>query len=253
MRTRLIAECSTNHGGSREWLSEAIAGCAEHGIDICKVQAFDVKHLRYGDPQADWLRQSQLSLDDLAWFADECRKAKVEPLASVFSVDLVKPLFEMGYPAIKIGSGDAMRADLVDACCSTFPTVYVSTGLLSDSQVGDLLDWWDGIVIPVHAVTKYPCPYNDVNMMRSPGWVSEWGYSDHCIGLDACKMAVAIGAVVVEKHLRLDTGRINPWDATVDDFAVLSAWRDQCEVMMGDGEFHENPEAVAKFEGRWTK
>ena len=33
------------------------------------------------------------------------------------------------------------------------------------------------------------------------------GYSDHCIGWEACKIAVAMGAKIIEKHFTLDSQR----------------------------------------------
>lgn len=249
--TKLCAEIASNHGGSRAWMAEAIIGAKDAGCDIIKGQSFQVKTLRPGDPQADWLAQAELSLDDLDWFRRRCVEVGIEPLMTVFDLERPAQLREMGYQAVKIGSGDAMRADLVSECVRLFPRVYVSTGLLDGAQRSAVA--LASSVVAIHAVTRYPCPLDAVNMERSGVRMPyrAWGYSSHTVGMADCQFAVALGASYVEKHLRLDTGRQSAWDATLDQFRALSEWRDACRVMAGDGRDVPNPEAVAKFQGRW--
>jgi N,N'-diacetyllegionaminate synthase len=247
--TTLIAEISTNHGGSWDWIVRAIDQCAAAGVDVVKGQAYQVKTLRPGDPQAAWFRQSELSLDDLEHFYEACHAAGVTPMMSVFDCERPKQLADMGYKSVKVGAGDSMRDDLMMECVKHFWTVYYSvSGLGLPARYGA---WVDRNMVRLHSVSNYPTSPGQVEMLFKVG--PNLGYSDHTVGLDACKLAIALGAVAVEKHLCLDTGRVNVWDTRPSGFAILDEWRRSVTTLMGTGEPQPaDPESVKRFVGRWT-
>lgn len=251
-RQQVIAELSSNHGGDWRWILRAIDQCAHAGVDCLKGQSFQAKFLRPGDPQKEWLTQAELSLHDLAQFFDACHAAGVIPMMSVFDCERPQQLRDIGYTHVKIGAGDAMRSDLMAAVVGAkFPHVYVSLGLMGSPP--PCISLPAGTVL-MHCVTQYPASFDSVQMGIPLKWpVPSWGYSDHTIGLDACKLAIALGAVVVEKHVCLENGRANSWDALPAGFAELVTWRDTVETLKGDGDMLRapNPEAVTRFVGRW--
>ena len=63
-------------------------------------------------------------------------------------------------------------------------------------------------IVVLHCTTAYPAPISDVNLraMQSIGSKLgvEIGYSDHTLGIEISLAAVALGAVVIEKHFTLD-------------------------------------------------
>jgi len=60
----------------------------------------------------------------------------------------------------------------------------------------------------LHCVSSYPVPPDQANLAAIPFLVDRLGcyvgYSDHTIGTEACVIAVALGARVIEKHFTLD-------------------------------------------------
>lgn len=258
--TQICAEIASNHGGDWAWIARAVGDCEAAGVDIVKCQAYQTRYLRPGDPQTEWLRQAELSLDDLQRFHDLCRETGVDPLASVFDAERPAQLAAMGYTAVKIGSGECMRADVVQACLDHFGLIYVSNGLFQHGRLDDLV--WGAskaTIVPLMCVSQYPHSVKRVNFGTPAQWGlydDPWGWSDHSVGLDACRLAVALGATVVEKHLRLDTGRQNVWDATVGEFAALCRWRDVVAVMTQDPDTlpsrHADPADLERFLGRWS-
>ena len=60
----------------------------------------------------------------------------------------------------------------------------------------------------MHCTTEYPAPYNEVNLLAMNSLKDKFGYpigySDHTMGIEVSIAAVALGAMVVEKHFTLD-------------------------------------------------
>ena len=248
--TTLCAELSSNHGGSWEWILRAIDQCAAAGVDILKAQAYQTKFLRPGDPQTDWLKQAELSLDDLEHFYEACHAAGVVPMMSVFDLERPTQLADIGYTCVKIGAGDSMRADLITACIECCPYVYVSDGGLGDVAVSHAPV--GAQLIRMKTQSRYPCPPECAQLGGSQ-FPLYTGYSDHTVGLDACKVAIVLGAWAVEKHLRLGVGRANAWDTLPAGFKELDAWRKTVAVLRGTGAPQPaDPADVARFVGRWT-
>jgi sialic acid synthase SpsE len=72
----------------------------------------------------------------------------------------------------------------------------------------------------LHCTSQYPAPFEDINLYSIPYLSKKYqipiGLSDHSLGIDACVAAVALGAVVLEKHLTL-----NRFDKGPDHLASL--------------------------------
>ena len=66
----------------------------------------------------------------------------------------------------------------------------------------------------LHCNTEYPTPYGDVNLRAmktlSDCFGVKTGYSDHTKGIEVSLAAVALGAVVIEKHFTLDRNLPGP-------------------------------------------
>jgi sialic acid synthase SpsE len=73
------------------------------------------------------------------------------------------------------------------------------------------------------------------------------GYSDHTAGIEASLAAVAMGAIVIEKHLTLDKTMVGPdHSASADpqEFAQMVTAIRKIEIVMGG--FVKEPSAVEK-------
>ena len=228
VRVELIAETSTNHGGSVALAREFIWRFAEAGADWIKFQTTRVKHLRPDDPQYAWFQRAELSDDAHFELKAECEKAGVKFLTTVYHPDDVPFVASLGLEAIKIGSGEATDFTLRTAVYHAgFTRVFVGCGL------GTV--WYQHHADLLRCVTRYPAPA----ALASYAYGREYkGWSDHCVGLDGCQIAICRGASIIEKHVCLPNQArdLKPYEATAYEFKQLRAFAD------------EDP---SRFLGRW--
>jgi sialic acid synthase SpsE len=81
--------------------------------------------------------------------------------------------------------------------------------------------------IYLYCIPKYPVKHEELQFTGAfmPRIKFE-GYSDHTIGLTACKVAYALGAVFLEKHFAVDhkTGVDAEWSMTPEELKELSTF-----------------------------
>jgi N-acetylneuraminate synthase len=161
----------------------------------------------------------------------------IEFLSTPFDAQSLEFLLSLQLPRIKIGSGDLTNAPLLHSVARAGATLILSTGMATLGEVEEALGvlahgysrgeeapgiaafraaWRDPAarnclarrVTLLHCTTEYPCPPKDVNLAAMAAMRSAFqlpvGYSDHTDGIEISLAAVALGAVVIEKHLTLD-------------------------------------------------
>lgn len=258
MTPKIIAECCQNHGGDRTLLKEMIHAAAENGADYVKIQAirsaelthrprFDagetapdgtVKVIRR--PYADELaRLSKLDLtpDDEAWFVEECLRAGVAPMTTLFTRTGARQVKDLGYEAVKIASYDCASLPLLRDAARWWSTVVVSTGATYDEEIAAAAGALAGKrAVFLHCVTRYPNPLDACHLRRMlwlRRFAPEVGWSDHTrvseLGVQASKVALALGAQWVERHftvLAADKTKDGPVSITPAHLAELRAFAD---------------------------
>jgi N,N'-diacetyllegionaminate synthase len=213
----LIAEVSSNHGGSVALAREFIWRFAEAGADWIKFQTTRVKHLRPDDPQRDWFIKAELSDEAHHELKEECAKANVRFLTTVYHHDDV-PFVRSVCDAVKVGSGEANEYTLRTAVYHAgFARIFVGCGL------GTV--WWQHHADLLRCVTRYPAPAALANYAYGR---EHKGWSDHCVGLDGCQIAICRGATIIEKHVCLPNQArdLKPYEATAYEFKQLRAFAD---------------------------
>ena len=255
--TELIAELSTSHGGDRAWLAKLVESCAIAGFDYAKVQSWQTKHLKPSDPQWFWFTRCELSDADHKFFIKECEKVGVTPLTTAYTWDRVYALHDMGFQAIKIGSGEGGQYDLLEEVARYSWKVYLSTGLWTDEELDTamrILKGSDVTLLPT--VSEYPTPSESVNLGRI-AWLRERtglpvGYSDHTIGKDAALAAVGARVHVLEVHHSLPGApRVMPWDKTLLDIKRIGEFARSVDRMYTPGEMVKSPGEKRPYVGRW--
>lgn len=229
MKTKLIAECCQNHNGNKEILKKQIHEAAANGADFVKIQAIRSKELTHRprfdegvidengvvqvikrpyDPELARLSKLDLSLEDEAWFVDECLRAGVSPMTTAFTLTGAREVKDMGYEAIKIASYDCASYPLLREVKKYWNTIYVSTGATYDSEIEKAVEVLEGTDFTLlHCLTIYPTPMDVLNLKRMNylrRFTSQVGYSDHSLvettDLWASKIAIALGATCIERH-----------------------------------------------------
>lgn len=229
MNPILIAECCQNHNGNKEILKKQIHTAAENGADYVKIQAIRSKELTHRERfdegeiledgtvktikrpyQAELARLSKLdlSLDDEAWFVEECWRAGIAPMTTAFTRTGAREIKDLGYEAIKIASYDCASYPLLKEVANYWKKVFVSTGATYDEEIKNAANVLQHIDLHLlHCVTIYPTPMDELNLKRMSflrRFSSQVGYSDHShvetTGLWASKIALALGANSIERH-----------------------------------------------------
>lgn len=270
-RPILIAECCQNHNGDRDILQRMIHAAAEAGADHVKLQTIRSRELTrrerfeegevaddgtttaikrpYG-PELERLSNLDLSLEDEAWFIEECWRAGVAPMTTVFTRAAVPEVCDLGYEAIKIASYDCASYPLLRDVRRFWSRIYVSTGATHDEEIRKAAEILKGSNFSfLHCVTIYPTPMSELHLRRMAflrRFTPNVGYSDHTkpadTGLWASKIALALGASCIERHftiLEADQSRDGPVSVTpsmlreLREFADLSRSERMARVREG--------------------
>ena len=225
----IIAEAGVNHNGELKLAKELIDAAAEAGADYVKFQTFEANKVVIGkagkaayqientgnnESQLDMIRKLQLSAADHRELVAYCKTRKIPFLSTPFDLDSIDLLLELGVTIGKIPSGEITNLPYLRKMARSFGQIILSTGMSTMEEVkmavGVIME--TGVkkdeIIVLHCNTEYPTPFGDVNLRAMSTMRDELGvrtgYSDHTAGIEVPIAAVALGAVLIEKHFTLD-------------------------------------------------
>jgi sialic acid synthase SpsE len=158
-------------------------------------------------------------------------------------VDLLEGL---GAAAYKTGSDDVTNHRLLDCVARTGKPMVVSTGMSTlqevEEAVATIRRAGNDRAVLLHCLVGYPAPLDEANLRvittLRDAFGLPVGFSDHIPGSEAAVLAVALGAVMLEKHLTLDPARGGPDDLVACDPAGLGEYVRavrRAEQALGDG------------------
>lgn len=223
--------------------------------------------------QIELLRKLELDHQDQRELCEYASTRNIDFLSSPFDSSSLHLLStELGLKTIKIASGEITNAPLMLDIARNAERIILSTGMssLADVEhalgvlafgfVGKISDQpgersfeqayasQEGRVALrervslLHCTTEYPAPVADVNLsaMRtlSDSFGLPVGYSDHTQGIHISLAAVALGAVVIEKHFTLDRSMEGPdHQASLEPLELARMVREirDIEAALGDG------------------
>jgi sialic acid synthase SpsE len=178
----VIAEAGVNHNGDLGRAREMVRAAAEAGADYVKFQAFHAetlvsrraaraayqkKNAGAGD-QLSLLRALELSLDDFAVLAKECRRARVGFLVTPFDGAMAAPLIAMGMDRIKIPSGELTNEPMLRDLARLRLPILLSTGMATKAEVGRALSTLRRAgaqdITLLHCTSLYPAPVASINL-----------------------------------------------------------------------------------------
>lgn len=271
IKTKIIAEVASNHGGDISLAKEFIRVAAQAGVDCVKFQSSRYEDLSdKKDAQAEWIKQSSLSDDAHFELIKECKTNNIQFLTTCFSINRVGFLVSLGLEEIKVASPDLLSFAMIEKLAEHFKHLIISTGMHNKMEIKKAIDFLsknDINATLLHAVSLYPTPA-DKTFMRKYLWLkdnySHVGYSHHASGIEPIKFAMAHGAEIVEAHMKLGEngpGRATTFDILPSDFVKLVEYRKALKEMMGssswleaeDHLFPEELKARERFIGRWGK
>lgn len=241
MKCYIIAEAGVNHNGSADLAIQLIDKAVEAGVDAVKFQTFKAdslvqkgadkaeyqkSHTDDGD-QYEMLKKLELSDETHVYLIDYCRQKKVEFLSTGFDEKSIDMLLSLGMQRLKVPSGELTNKPYIEYVAKKNLPMILSTGMADIDEVREAIFWVNDcrirqgyagelrdILTILHCTSNYPTPLESVNLNAMKTMADEFslpvGYSDHTAGILISPMAVAMGAVVIEKHFTLDKNLPGP-------------------------------------------
>lgn len=209
----IVAEAGVNHNGDLSLARKLVHLAARCGADCVKFQTFSVEHLvAPGHPQRELLTPLALPASAFAELKALALKEGLAFLSTPFDEPSVALLRRLGVPAWKIASGELTNLPLLERIASFGQPMLVSTGMSSLAEVEQAVEVIERAdnhqIVLLHCTSAYPTPVEEVNLKAMLTLRQAFGYpvglSDHSMVEETGVAAVALGAVVIEKHLTLD-------------------------------------------------
>ncbi|EQB2292829.1 N-acetylneuraminate synthase [Campylobacter upsaliensis] len=242
----IIAEAGVNHNGDINLAKKLIEQAAKAGADVVKFQTFkanscvsvSAKKAKYQlettakeESQLEMIQKLELSYESHFELMKHCKKHGIAFLSTPFDLESVEFLRGLDLPYFKIPSGEITNLPYLKAVAKCKKKVLLSTGMANLGEIEAALtilrkNGTKNITL-LHCNTEYPTPFEDVNLNAlktlKEAFKLEVGYSDHTEGIVASLGAVALGAVVIEKHFTLDKTMEGPDHRASLEFEELRA------------------------------
>lgn len=263
----VIAEIGENHLGDAAIAHRMIEEAAWAGADIVKFQSYRGIDVRADDPERDWFQRVELS-DALHRELQACaERCGVEFLSAPFTIERARLLCEdLGLRKVKIASSELLNLPLLDYVNERADLVFLSTGMATLDEISQALAHLTRVETTaiLHCVTQYPAEDAEVNLRAIQALADAFpghpiGYSDHTCGIEAGLAAVALGAVVIEKHFTLAKtlpGTDHRLSASPEEFAQMVRQIRRIERLLGQGIKAPTPRELAIRDivrSRWRK
>jgi pseudaminic acid synthase len=262
----IIGEMSGNHNQSLERALQLVDAAADAGVHALKLQTYtaetmtlnvnrpgfrieDKSSLWYGRTLYDLYQEAHTPWDWHAPIFERCRQRGVLAFSTPFDATAVEFLEKLNVPCYKVASFENTDLPLIKAVASTGKPLIISTGMASVGELGEAVTTARQAgcrdLILLKCTSSYPASPENSNVRTLAHlrelFGCEVGLSDHTLGIGAACAAVAMGAVVVEKHFTLDRNdggvdsafSLEPHELAALVAETTRAWQSLGEVSYG--------------------
>lgn len=252
----IICELSGNHNGSLDRALQMMEAAAATGADAIKLQTYTpdtitIDHdgrgfrieggLWHGRTLYDLYREAHTPFEWHPALFSKGRELGVTVFSSPFDETATDLLDDLGTPAFKIASFEAVDLPLIAHVAAKGKPMIISTGMCNLAEISEAVRTAreNGCRDPIllHCVSSYPAATEDSNVRTIPHLAEAFacvvGLSDHTFSSAAAVASIALGGAVIEKHFtlsRADGGPDAAFSLEPAEFRQLvedckSAWR----------------------------
>ncbi|WP_245453809.1 N-acetylneuraminate synthase family protein [Bradyrhizobium sp. AC87j1] len=218
----VIAEIGNNHNGDFDRAIALVDAAVAAGADCAKFQmrkldeVYRASSLSGKDDDLaveytlDLLRRFELPTAQQKRIAEYCAAKGIQYLCTPWDASSVAVLEGFGVQAYKVASADLTNLPLLARLAATGKALIVSTGMSTSDEIkaaAKFLDERNAGYVLLHCQSTYPAALHNIHL-RFMETLREIhpvvGYSGHERGVAVSTAAVALGAVVIERHITLD-------------------------------------------------
>jgi N-acetylneuraminate synthase len=225
-RVLIVAELTNNHLGDTNRLIEMVERAKEAGADLIKIQKRDVDTFYseeklnsyywspFGKTLRDYRKGVELNEENLVVLAETCKSLDIGWFCSVLDFRSFEVISKFSPKLVKIPSTISNHRDFHTQVARHFQgPIVVSTGYTDQSYEQYVMDTFklNEKIYLLHCISAYPTTLQDCNVavikhyaelaLQYPTIIP--GYSSHDLGSFASVLAVASGARMLEKHVKL--------------------------------------------------
>lgn len=255
----VVAEIGQNHNGDPTVAEELVHAAAWAGCDAVKVVKRDLdseltaaaRERPYDSPHAyastygEHRARLELPWGVHAQLGKRARELGLVWIATACDVPSVRGLDALGVDAFKVASRDVNNGPLLAELARHGRAVLLSSGMstLEELDAAVMALRSDVPLAVLQCTSLYPTPPEQVHLRSMVTLATRYGLpaglSDHTLGTAVAAAAVALGAVVIEKHITLDRrakGTDHAASLEPDDFRRLVETVREVEAALGQAD-----------------
>ena len=221
-RTFIIAEIGNNHNGKIALAKRLVDEAKATGANCVKFQIRDFSSLYRSVPGGnlsedlgveyikDLLSRVELTVTEHLELRDYVTQAGLLYMCTPWDEASVETLKDFNVDAVKIASADLFNPFLIEKAVGLGKPLILSAGMAYEHEIIRAIDHIRGLGASfalLHCNSAYPAPDRDIQLSFIPRLCelhSVVGYSGHERGTAISIAAVALGAMIIERHLTLD-------------------------------------------------